>query len=286
MQYLKLEVSDLAAEQWGMVTAAQARVRGESLRTLGRLAQQGTLERMAHGVYRLSSNPSSPLDDLRAAWLSLDPEHTATQRVCQQLVSVVSHRSAAKVHGLGDLDADVYEFTSAERKQSRRGDVRFSKAELHSDEWTLVDGLPVTTVPRTISDLAKKHTDGGHLATVVRDALVTLNFDDQLIINALNAYAHHYGIARGNGKKLFIRFLRETGLPDLIHHSVLQQLETQPSPDPATTAMQGPLNSDQAQRIALIITEMLTVKQRVVEKIPPARIEHRNHAGREHTDDY
>lgn len=38
--------------------------------------------------------------------------------------------------------------------------------------WKLADGLPLTTALRTIEDLAVSHLDRGHLAGVVRDAMV------------------------------------------------------------------------------------------------------------------
>jgi hypothetical protein len=58
-------------------------------------------------------------------------------------------------------------------------------------------GLPVTRPLRSV-DLARARTDGGHLASVIRDAILggTTSFDE--IAEALHPYAHRYGAPLGN----------------------------------------------------------------------------------------
>lgn len=211
-----LAVADLAAEQWGLVTTAQARELGVSAQAIARLADQGVLERQVHGVYRVMGAPPSRLDGLRAAWLGLEPTRTVRDRVRDDTPQVVSHRSAALVHGLGNLEADELEFTSVERKQTRRGDVRIHRGDLERSEWTLVEGLPVTTVTRTIEDLAAAHVDGGHLAGVVRDALTRQQVDDRAVAAVLRQYAHRYGAPLGDGDALLARLVQEAGIPESI----------------------------------------------------------------------
>src|SRR5450759_4269710 len=72
-------VGDLAMDQWGMTTTAQARNEGLSSQQLARLADTGALERLRHGVYRVAGVPTNPNDDLRAAWLALAPARTAQE---------------------------------------------------------------------------------------------------------------------------------------------------------------------------------------------------------------
>ncbi len=128
-------------------------------------------------------------------------------------VEVVSHRSAAALHGLGDLDADRAEFTVATRRQSRDRDVRFHLATLAAGEWTVLDGLPVTTVERTLVDLARGHLDGGHLAGVVRDAVTTLHLEPGVVARALAPFARRYGAAPEDAQGLVRQFLEEAGIP-------------------------------------------------------------------------
>jgi predicted transcriptional regulator of viral defense system len=213
---MPLTLGDLAAEQWGLVTAAQATSLAVTSQALARFARQGVLERLVHGVYRVAGSPPSPLDDLRVAWLALDPARRSLDRLRDARPAVVSFRSAAVVHGLGDLAADTMEFTVSRRKQSRRPDVRIHRGELGREDWTIVDGLPVTTALRTIQDLAAARIDGGHLASVVRDALTLQLVDDGQVAKVLRPHAHQYGAKRGNGDALVSRFLAEAGVPDIL----------------------------------------------------------------------
>lgn len=211
--YKILDLADLASGQWGLFTTAQARPLGFSTQRIARLADHGTIERLRHGVYRISGAPIVPHEQLRAAWLMIEPAVTAGERLDAEPPAAVSHRSAARLHGLGDLDADVMEFATAGRKQSRLADVRYRTARPGRGRWTLLDGLPVTTVLATIDDLAADHLDGGHLASVVRDAVTTNLVDTDAVIAVLRPYAHKYGAALGDGSGLLDRFLIEAGVP-------------------------------------------------------------------------
>ncbi len=66
---------------------------------------------------------------------------------------------------------------------------------------------------RTIVDLAAGHLDGGHLAGIVRDAVVTNRVDSESASEALRPYAHRYGLQLGDGEGLLSRFLDEAGIP-------------------------------------------------------------------------
>ena len=209
----------LAAEQWGLFTTAQAAQAGVSSQQLARLAGQGVLERVRHGVYRVAGAPPGAQDHVRAAWLALRPAQTAGERLGlgagtePEEVEVVSHRSAAALHGLGDLDADRAEFSVATRRQSRDRDVRFHLATLSAGEWTVLDGLPVTTVERTLADLARVHLDGGHLAGVVRDVVTTLHLEPGVVAQALAPFARRYGAEPQDAQRLVSQFLEEAGIP-------------------------------------------------------------------------
>src|SRR5207244_9380889 len=137
----------IAEDQWGLVTRRQAELSGISQATLQRLAAKGVLDRVAHGVYRLTGAPTPDHLGLRAAWLQLAPEVPAWERTPEQ--GVVSHRSAASLYGLGHLPADRHEFTIPKRRQTRRPDVTIHVRKLNRGEWTNLAGLPVTRPSRT-----------------------------------------------------------------------------------------------------------------------------------------
>lgn len=208
-------LADLAGEQWGMVTTAQAAAVGVNAKEMKRLADRGVLERVIHGIYRVAGTPPHVHETLRVAWLALDPKRTASERLRGPAVDVVSHRSAAVVLGLGDLDADVHEFTSNVRRQVRRPDldVTVHRGEVPRDDWTRVDGLPVTAPVRTVVDLARSHVDRGHLAGVVRDVLTTLHVDVSTLAANLRPFAHLYGAPLADGEGLLRILLEEAGIP-------------------------------------------------------------------------
>jgi Protein of unknown function (DUF559) len=66
--------------------------------------------------------------------------------------AVLSHRSAASLWGLSRSTRSIIEVT-AERRWSRAG-VELHRSSLDADEITVFNGIPVTSVPRTIFDLA------------------------------------------------------------------------------------------------------------------------------------
>lgn len=210
-----LRLADVAADQGGLLTTAQAGAVGVSPQQVARLARSGALEPVVHGVHRLAGAGADRLGGLRAVWLALEPATLAGDRVSREDPSgVVSHRSAAVVHGFGDVEADVHEFSVSTRRRSRNPEVRLHTAAVDRGSWTVVSGLPVTTVVRTIADLAAVRTDGGHLARVVSEALSGLQVGLEEVAAALRPFAHVYGAPLGDGAALVERFLDEAGIPE------------------------------------------------------------------------
>jgi hypothetical protein len=196
-----------------MLTTAQARQSNINAQQLARLANSGVLHRLQHGVYRLAGVPHDPLTELKAAWLGLDPESTAADRLSRpDPGGIVSHRSAARIHRLGDLDADLNEFTVTTSRRTRHRDTRLYKRALDRADWEIVDGLPTTTVAATVRDLASTTIDGDHLAGVIRDALLHGQLTYDAATAALRPYAHHYGAPLGDGRALIRTLLSQAGL--------------------------------------------------------------------------
>lgn len=210
-----LELASLGEEQWGLFTTRQAALeRGVTPLQLKRLADHGHLIRIQHGVYRVAGAPDSPLDAIRSAWLALEPARTAGDRLSDPVpLGVVSHRSAAVLQQLGDLDADIHQFTVDKPRRSRSSEVSFTVAALSPAEWHRVDGLPVTRPLRTVTDLAAANTDGGHLASVVRDTILTGDTTSAELAEALRPYAHNYGAHPGDGAEVVKTFIHTAGVP-------------------------------------------------------------------------
>ena len=110
----------VASDQWGIVTTAQAGREGVERLQLSRLAEKGDLERARHGVYLLPSHQAGPQDEIRAAWLSLEPKKFIDERWEDEWPVVVSHESAARIHGIGRLIPPKLTFSTGGTKQTRQ----------------------------------------------------------------------------------------------------------------------------------------------------------------------
>lgn len=202
-------VSELAARQWGLLTTAQAGAEGITRLQLARLANAGVIERFGRGIY-VSPAAVDERTPLRAAWLSLGPSELAEERLADLPSSgVLSHTSAASLHGLGDLLDGEPEITVPGRKQSRRG-IRLHRATLRADEVTIVEGLPVTTPARTVADLLRDGHDPSHVAEIVGDVLRRDLASRHELAAALEPLARRNG--QSNGAALLEHLLDLVGL--------------------------------------------------------------------------
>ncbi len=164
-------VSDLADAQHGYFTRAQARREGIGDMDLQRAVKNRAIQRLDHGVYRISGAGVDSHQRLRVAWLRLAPDLAPRQRTIRPHVWV-SHRSAARLLDLGVVPADNPEFISDRRLQTRDDvRVRVRSEGLERKDWMVHDGFAVTTPARTIADLAADRMDGGHLGRIASDAL-------------------------------------------------------------------------------------------------------------------
>ncbi|MCM1011738.1 MULTISPECIES: type IV toxin-antitoxin system AbiEi family antitoxin domain-containing protein [unclassified Brevibacterium] len=166
-----VDVLELAAEQQGLLTTHQAQRRGISRLALSRLAGQGIIERVSHGVYATLEGATGPHIELIAAWLSLEPERFAHERLGAGPEGfTVTHRSAAELMGLGQMVPDKLEFVSTRRKRTGLQQVRLRRRSIGNDDIAIIAGLPCTTVERTIADLVESREDLSLVSDVVADA--------------------------------------------------------------------------------------------------------------------
>jgi hypothetical protein len=207
-------LSEIAEDQWGLVTRRQAAdLAGVPRATLDRLTSPGgLLERVAHGVYRLMGAPVPDHLDLRAAWLQLAPDVPAWERT--PIEGIVSHRSAASLYGVGDLPADRHEFTLPARHQSRRPDVRIHKGSPAEVGWITLRGLPVTRPSQIASDLLRDNEEPEAVARVVTEALHHVYDYPGSFVWALAPHAARLGLRKGDGVAVLRWLLDLVGDPD------------------------------------------------------------------------
>jgi predicted transcriptional regulator of viral defense system len=154
-------IYEIAEEQNGYVTAAQAAGVNVGKGTLAKMARRGVLERVSWGVYRLSRFPSSPLDQYVEA--SLWPLSAQ---------GVVSHESALAVYGLSDVSPAKIHVTVPRSVRVRRrlpAGLVVHRADLGPGEMQVHEGVPVTTPERTIRDCHAAHLGPALVRQAIRD---------------------------------------------------------------------------------------------------------------------
>lgn len=138
-----LAIAVLAARQYGVVARAQVLNLGGTDRMISARLASGAWRRLAPGVYVLASHPDTWRQRLVALALAAGPD------------AVVSHEAAAALHGLDGYPPKSIVVTVAHpnHQRSRLG-VIHQLTDADPRDVTVVDGIRVTTVARTIVDLA------------------------------------------------------------------------------------------------------------------------------------
>jgi predicted transcriptional regulator of viral defense system len=150
---------NIVEEQGGYFTAAQARGVGFSWERLSNNVKSGKFQRVASGVYRLVQFPASAHEDLIVTWLTAGPNST------------ISHESALAFYELSDvLPAEVHVIVPRTASH-RRANIRQHTNQLAPDEITRRDGLQVTTVARTIADVASRGLAEEQVCQAVQESL-------------------------------------------------------------------------------------------------------------------
>jgi predicted transcriptional regulator of viral defense system len=155
----------VASEQGGYFTAAQARECGVSQPLLTHHSRTGgRFTRVRRALYRLRDYPSSPRDDVIAAWLQAGRD-----------VAVVSHESALDVLELSDVIPDAVHLTVPRSRRSRRRvpgvRVHTTNRPFRPGDVVVRDGLRVTAPERSIVDAAEAGTAPDQIVAAVADAL-------------------------------------------------------------------------------------------------------------------
>lgn len=200
--------------QHGLITSAQASASGIDSTTMTRLYQRDVIRRVRRGVYILAGVAEDTLTEIRAAWLATSPHVVAEERLHEDSPIVVSHISAASIHGLGDITPAQHTFSCPVRKQSSAADIRHRTAALPPEDIMVVDGLPVTTPLRTAEDVAKDHLDGDQLHHVIANVIHDHHVKVSLASARLAPYAANYGY--GSGHDLIAESLQRFPVNDSI----------------------------------------------------------------------
>jgi hypothetical protein len=207
-------LGELATGQHGLITSAQAKDLGVDGVTLLRLREAALLENVGWGVYRLPGAAVPSHLDIRVAWLRLDPAQPAWNRDGRGTKDgVVSHRSACLLHELGDIPAPKIELTVPGRLTTREPWVELHQASGPIDpvDIVVVDGLPVTSVERTVVDLLEDGADAGHVGGVIADAEHRRLVDLDALAPRVERFAARYAMPGAPGNEVLSALTAEAG---------------------------------------------------------------------------
>jgi predicted transcriptional regulator of viral defense system len=169
----------IAEAQAGYFTATEAASSGVGSQLLSHHTRAGTYQRAAHGIYRLTRFPASRFEDLVIARLRAGPR------------SAISHTSALALYGLSDIVPGEVHVTIPRSGSRRRPGLRIHTASLPESAVTWREGIRVTTVARTIVDLAYAGLSEDRLRQAAHEAIARgLTDRESLAAEALRRGRH------------------------------------------------------------------------------------------------
>lgn len=169
---------EVAATQSGVVSRAQMLQLGASSTTITRRVRDGRLLLVLPGVYVVAGAPASVAQRWWVGLLATSPE------------AVLSFETAARIHGISTVSADGPTVLTVRHSGWQRlpGVVVHQINDLLPQHVIDQDGLPVTTVPRTLVDLAAIWRRG-RLRMAVEDAVAAKRTTDADIGRCLRSVA-------------------------------------------------------------------------------------------------
>lgn len=219
------DVADLAERQHGVVSRDQLAGLGLGREAIGRRLRAGRLHRIHAGVYAVGHRVLS----VQGRWMAA---------VLAGPGAVLSHRSAAALWGIRSNHGRPIDVTSPSKSKSQ-GVIRRHRARLPRDEITTHENIPVTTVPRTIFDLAAVSPQS--VESALRQAEYLRLYDAPSLLDLLDRYPGHRGNravraalvrlretpgrTRSDFEKRFVAFLDRYRLPRP-HFNAWIQLES------------------------------------------------------------
>ncbi len=170
----------------------------------------------------------------RGAWLRSEPEDDAARHrllvaATLELTAdgVVSHGSAAVLHGLPDFGSPAQvHLTRPDGRGKRRGYVHLHVAPLDPAETVLLDGVGVTSLARTVLDLARTLPFDRAVAT--GDAALRLGLVPEALADALGRAGRRPGVGAARRVAAFLD-CRSESVGESMSRVVLDRLGLAPT---------------------------------------------------------
>jgi predicted transcriptional regulator of viral defense system len=209
-----LAVSDLAGRQRGVVSVAQLRALGAGRSAITRRVQAGQLHRLFPGVYAVGHATLAREGRRLAAVLACGPG------------AVLSHRSAASQWGLLRTDQTRIDVTALRGRHGAPGIRLHRSRSLDAQDTTNHEGIPITSVSRTLLDLAAT-VRSTELERALAQAERLRVYDHRAITDVMARCNGHRGTAilarattreakwtRNEWEAAFLELIRKASLPE------------------------------------------------------------------------
>ena len=215
-QLVEAPLAKLAVKQHGVVATSQLFKLGYPDQRIAVLVASGWLHRLYRGVYAVGHTRLSVKGRWMAAVLACGPD------------SVLSHRCAAALHDVQRIPSGKIEVT-APGGHVHRGVRCHTSRSLPQRDRTTIDGIPVTSIERTLLDLAAIYAPQRLRSTIEaaqrRDILDRGRFDALLahstghhgagpLKRALAELADEAPWTQSDLERNFLELIREAGLPE------------------------------------------------------------------------
>jgi very-short-patch-repair endonuclease len=208
-------VQALAGAQHGVVTWEQVRGAGLTRQGVRRRVESGWLVRLYDGVYAVGHTALTDRSHLIAAVYACGPE------------ALAGYRSAGAMWGVLRWPQRI-EVTAPRGRKAKNGITVHRSRLIHPEDCALIDNIPVTSLARTLVDLADVLPEK-RLAEAVHEAEVKRLFDlrqiqrvlDRLpgrkgrhkLTRVLAAYGDIQPFTRSRGERLVLAMCKDHGLP-------------------------------------------------------------------------
>jgi Transcriptional regulator, AbiEi antitoxin len=160
------EICRLASRQQGVVGRRQLLALGISDRAISHRLRAGRLRTRHPGVYAVGHDAISYAGHALAAVLALGTG------------SAASHMTAVALWNLGEPPARIH--ATATRPRTRRPGMTIYRRALAAGDVAFVDGVPTTTVPRTLLDLSATIGEGALRRLIKRAEFADLTTIEEL----------------------------------------------------------------------------------------------------------
>jgi predicted transcriptional regulator of viral defense system len=216
-----LRAATLAGRQCGVVSVAQLREVGIGRGAVDRAVRAGRLHRVHHGVYAMGHTVLRPEGHRLAAVLACGPG------------AVLSHRSAAAHWELLATSQARIDVTAVRSRHPVPGVRLHTTRSLDAQDRTTHQGIPITTVHRTLLDLAAT-TRADQLENALAQAMHLQLYDQRAIDDVIARSNGHRGtgvlneatrqepqITRSMWEIRMLRLVRSAHLPEPICNKAL-----------------------------------------------------------------